>query len=97
MERWNQPEDIVVAAVGGAVQAGGGGVEKVGMENLRTLKKKLGKKARMKMAMKRMCSGVDCVRFEGMYLKFDRANLVVKLCSCLEWAVPVLRKWSRSW
>lgn len=66
MVRWNQPVDIV-AAVGGA---GGGGVEKVGrnglIESLRALKKKLGKNARMKIAMKRMCSEVECVRFEGI-------------------------------
>lgn len=64
--RWNQLVDIVAA--GGA--GGGGGVEKAGRRGLRgSLRIEMnwfGKKARMKIAMKRMCSGVECERFEGI-------------------------------
>lgn len=68
MVRWNQAVDIVVVVCGG--DGGGGGAEKVGRcgfrANLRIEKNELGKKARMKIAVKRMCSGVERVRFEGI-------------------------------
>jgi hypothetical protein len=81
MERWNQLVDIVD---GCSVASGsGGGVEKVGRsglrEDLRMLKKKFGKNARVKIVMKRMCSDVEFVGFKGIGGYIDISELMMAM------------------